>query len=92
MGQAYSGSEAVGLEGLIARPDGPGDASEFVGQSDGGFVVSFTRLERKGPELERARMRRTPGSEQSGSSTVGQEGAQIRIAAFGDGAEVTGGA
>ena len=53
VGQACSGREAVGLERLIAGPDGPGDASECVGQSDGGFVVTFARLEREGPELDK---------------------------------------
>ena len=82
----------MGLEGLIARPDGPGDASEFVGESDGGLVVASAGLDREGPELEGVGMVVTFGGEQDGTSAVSQEGTQVRIAAFGDGAEMTRGA
>ncbi len=36
----------------LALGAAPGDASELVGQGDGGAVVSVSALEREGPGLE----------------------------------------
>ena len=92
MSMLCSDGQGIGSEGLIARPDGPGDASELVGQSDGGFVVTAASLEAEGPASEGVGVCTSFSGEQDGSSAVSEKSAQVSVAALGDGAQVTGGA
>ncbi len=41
-----------GLEVAVVLPDGPGDASELVGEGDGGLVVAELALEAQRPRAE----------------------------------------
>ena len=39
------------IEGVFG-PDGPGDASEFIGQSDGGAVMAAAFFQGQGPTAQ----------------------------------------
>ena len=51
-GSVLHGSEAP-LEGALVPPDPPGDASDAIGEGDGGNVVAPCLGGTKGPDLER---------------------------------------
>jgi len=68
---------------------GPEDTSELVGEGDGGTVVSAALEDGEGPGLEVVGAFDAGSGEQDGARAVDQESAQIRIAALGDGAEMT---
>lgn len=81
----------LGGDALVARlvdGDGPGDASEFVGEGDSGAVVSAAQLEAQSPGLEAVGVFGSCGGEQDGSGAVAEEGAQVGVTAAGDGADV----
>jgi hypothetical protein len=73
----------------LMNRDGPEDAGEFVGQCDGGAVVSAAMKDGEGPGLEAVGAFNAGGGEQGGAGAVNEEGAQIGITTFRDGAEVT---
>jgi hypothetical protein len=45
-----------GMEDGVARPDGPGDTSEFVGQGDSGPVVAAALLDGESPAAQAIRL------------------------------------
>ena len=69
----------------------PSDAGDFVGQGNSGAVMASTLLEAKGPGLEAIGVLGAGGGEKSGAAGVDQQGAEIRIATLGDGAQVAAG-
>ena len=80
-------------EGRVGRPHRPGDAGELVGERDGGGVVAAALGEGERPLGEAVRpCRRALGVAEHGASAVGEEHAQVGIAAFADGAEAAAGA
>jgi hypothetical protein len=80
------------LEVGIVFPDGPGDAGEFIGEGDGGFVVTAEAFEAKGPGLEGVRRLGTLGMQEDGACPVDEEHAEVGVAVFADAAESTDGA
>ena len=77
-----------GFEGAVSFPNGPGDSSEFVGESDGGLVVSSYALTFECPRSESIRVIDVFGSPEDGSGAVNEEHTEIGIASLGDTAEM----
>jgi YD repeat-containing protein len=77
------------MEDGVSSPEGPGDASELIGQSNRGAVVAAARLDRDGPATEPIWLLRTLGSVEGGSGTVDEQGAQIGVASLCDRAQVS---
>jgi hypothetical protein len=76
------------LKGDLTRPGGPSDAGEFVGEGDGGDVVTATALEFEGPAAEAIRARVALGMAEDGASAVSEEHAEVDVPALADMAEV----
>ena len=77
------------MEDGVASPEGPGDSSELVGQSNRGAVVTAALLDRDGPATKPVWLLRTFGGVECGSGTVDEQGAQIGIASLCDRAQVS---
>ncbi len=84
----------VRVEVALVFPHGPADPSEFIGQPDGGLVVTDTGLELPGPALQRI-----PGLPSSvqlltacehRAGPMDDEGAQVDIALLGYLAQMSG--
>ena len=91
--QGFSGdgsNRLLSFEGAVVFPDGPDDASELVGERDGGLVVAAGLFELEGPSSEAIGMGRFLGVPEDGASAVDEEHAKVGVAALGDAAEVTG--
>ena len=79
-----SGRVRFGLEHAILLPYGPDDAGEFVGEADGGFVVTAPVLELECPDTERVWLLGAVAAPEDGAGAVGEEHTQIGIATFAD--------
>jgi hypothetical protein len=77
------------LEHGVPAPDGPGDSSELVGQSNRGAVVTAALLDLDGPATEPVWLLRAFGGVEGGSGTVDEQSAQIGVASLGDRAQVS---
>ena len=65
----------------------PGEAGEFVGERDGGLVVSSSLLEFERPAPEAIGFLLALGGPEDGSGTVDEQRSQVRIAPLGDASE-----
>jgi hypothetical protein len=71
-------------EFAIAFPDDPTDASELVGESDGGLVVTSSSLDLEGPGSEPVGGFDSLGSPENGAGTMGEEHPDMAVAALAD--------
>ena len=73
--------------GTVLGPDNPGDACEFVGQSDSGDVVSSSLLDLESPGPEAVGSLLGPGGPENRTSAMGEEHSQVDVALFADGTQ-----
>jgi len=71
----------------VGGPDGPGEAREFVGEGDGGFIMTAPAFELGRPVLQAAPARRLLGVTKNGASAVDPQHAELGITALADGSE-----
>ena len=90
------GSGSLLLEGkatlirALVPPNAPGDASDAVGEGDGGGVVAPCLGGADGPGLKAIGLRDSVSGEESGASPVDEEHTEVAVAPFGDGSETPG--
>jgi hypothetical protein len=77
----------LGNEFDVSFPDDPGDASELVGESDGGLVVTASSLDFESPGPEAVGGFHALGSPKNGAGAVGEEHSDIGVAALADATE-----
>src|SRR5262245_2031119 len=80
------GGHREGEEDAVVSPHRPGDASELVGQSDGGLVAAYSSLEAECPAPEAVVGLGVPGVTEDGASAVDEQHPQVGVAALGDSA------
>src|SRR3989442_1137459 len=68
-------------------PDSPDDASELVGEGDGGLVVAAESFDLQGPGSQAVGNGPRLGLPEDGACAVGEEHAEVNVAALADGAE-----
>src|SRR5438552_11312685 len=83
------GGEVGDAELGPARPDRPGNTREFIGQGDGGFVVTAQPFEVERPALESGGGDRLLGVTEHRTGAVDQQHAEVRVAALADGSEAS---
>lgn len=77
----------LGNEFDVSFPDDPDDASELVGESDGGLVVTASSLDFESPGPEAVGGFHALGSPKNGAGAVGEEHSDIGVAALADATE-----
>lgn len=74
----------------FAFPDGPDDASEFVGKRDSGFVIAASLLKVECPRAKSVGLGRLAGGPEDGASAMSQEGSKVDVTLFADASEAAG--
>ena len=77
-----------GYESAVSFPDGPGDSSELVCESDGCFVVPTRTLTFESPGSQSIGMIDVLCRPEDGACAMNEEHSEIGVAAFGDAAEM----
>lgn len=75
------------LKYATARPNGPDDTREFVGDSNRGFIVTSALFDGERPAAEPVGVFSFLGMTQNGTGTVGEQHPQVDVALFGDSSE-----
>ncbi len=75
------------MKGSLVTDDAPADASEFVGEGDGGDVESTTPCDGEGPCAEIVRHVCDGAGTKGGTSSVDQHHAEVAVTSLGDAAE-----
>ena len=76
-------------EGTVVSPDGPGDAGQLVGESDGGLVVAEPSLESEGPGSESVVGGGFLGVAEDGTCAVDEQHSEVGVTALGDSAQTS---
>jgi len=75
------------LEGALIEPETPCDASEPIGERDGGLVVAAAELDAQGPALESVGLVGPVSGEERRAGAVGEQHTEVGVASLGDAAE-----